>query len=212
VSRRLGARPAAVAVLLVPALAAVTLSGCAAGTDALTSHARTTTDSVSAALGTISLRNIYLAGPADQGGSAQIVSAFFNGGVEPDSITGISSPLAAGGVTPPKSVIQPGGGTIYIANGAAPALTGLKQNLMLGQTVPVTFTFAKAGSITVLVPVETPAPGASAPAASSPAASSPAASSPTGFPTASTSASAPPSGAATPSAGVPTGPTATPTG
>ncbi|MGF7236870.1 MAG: hypothetical protein ACQSGP_18190 [Frankia sp.] len=193
-SRRLGARPAAIAALLVPALAAVALSGCAAGTDALTSQARTTTDSVSGALGTISLRNIYIAGPATKGGSVQIVSAFFNGGAEDDSIIGISSPVATSGVVPAKNVIAAGGGTIYIANGSAPSLTGLKQDLLLGATVPVTFTFAKAGSVTISAPVETPGPGASAPATES------------GTPSA--SASATPS-AASPSASPPVTPTPT---
>jgi copper(I)-binding protein len=202
VSRRLGARPAAVAALLVPALAAVALSGCATGTDALTSHARTTTDSVSAALGTISLRNIYVAGPADQGGSAQIISAFFNGGVDDDMITGVSSPLAANGVVPSKNVIAAGGGTIYIANGSAPTLTGLKQKLLLGATVPVTFTFAKAGSVTVLVPVETPSPGASAPAPTPSASASSSASAsvapPTGTPSPQSPASVTPTVTASP--------------
>ncbi len=195
-SRHLGARPAAIAALLVPALAAVALSGCAAGTDALTSHARTTTNTVSGAVGTITLRNIYVVGPATKGGSAQIISAFFNGGAADDSIIGVSSPLAAGGQVPTRSALTAGGGTIYIANGSAPSLTGLKQNLLLGATVPVTFTFAKAGSVTVLAPVDTPAAGAAGPSSAS------------GSPT----ASATPSGSASPSASPSVTPRPTATG
>lgn len=160
-SRRMGVRPAA--TLIVPALAAaMALAGCAAGTDALTSHARTTTDSVSAAVGTIALRNLYVAGPVSQGDDAQIVSAFFNSGADADQLAAISSPSAAGGKAPADNVIASAGGQIYIANGSAPKLVGVKSNLRVGQAVPVTFTFARAGSVTVLIPVETPPPGASA--------------------------------------------------
>ncbi|WP_250285422.1 MULTISPECIES: hypothetical protein [unclassified Frankia] len=138
------------------------LSACAAGSDALTSQARTTTNTVSGAVGTISLRNVYVAGPAARGADAQVVSAFFNGGTQEDQIIQVSSDAANGGVAPASAVLKPGGGVIYIANGSAPTLTGLNRELLVGQAVPVTFTFAKAGSVTLNVPVEPAAPGASA--------------------------------------------------
>ncbi|EFC79498.1 hypothetical protein FrEUN1fDRAFT_7392, partial [Parafrankia sp. EUN1f] len=61
--------------LAAAAIAASALSGCASGTDALTNAARTTTNSVSGAVGSVTLRNVYVAGPADKGDSAQIISA-----------------------------------------------------------------------------------------------------------------------------------------
>jgi copper(I)-binding protein len=162
VSRRLGARPAATLSLLAGPLAvAMALSGCAAGTDAVTTNARTSTNAVSGAIGTISIRNVYVVGPATSGGSAQVISAFFNGGVENDTLTGVSSPVAGSGQPPTNDVLTAGGGNIYLAGGGAPTLAGLKQNLLIGQAVPVTFTFAKAGSVTLDAPVESPAPGAS---------------------------------------------------
>lgn len=161
-SRRLGARPAATLSLLAgPLVAAMALSGCAAGTDAVTSNARTSTNAVSGAVGTISIRNVYVVGPATSGGSAQVISAFFNGGVENDTLTSVSSPVAGTGEPPTQDVLTAGGANIYLAGGGAPTLTGLKQNLLVGQAVPVTFTFAKAGSVTLDVPVEPAAPGAS---------------------------------------------------
>ncbi len=103
-----------------------------------------------------------MAGPAAKDADAQVISAFFNGGTQEDQIIQVSSPAASGAVTPPSAVLRPGASNIYIADGNAPTLTGLNRELLVGQAIPVTFTFAKAGSITLNVPVEPPAPGASA--------------------------------------------------
>ena len=163
-SRRLGARSVTVALFATASLVgAVGLSSCASGNDAMTNMSRTTTNSVSGAVGTIALRNLYVAGPVEPGASAQIVSAFFNGGAEEDEIIGISSPDAASGRPPTDPVLLPGDTKIFIADGTAPALVGLKAAQLLGSQVSVTFTFAKAGSVTLLVPVQEPAPGASEP-------------------------------------------------
>ncbi|WP_131749105.1 copper chaperone PCu(A)C [Frankia sp. Cppng1_Ct_nod] len=162
-SHRPDARTATVSLFAAASLiGTVALSSCAAGTDAVTSQTRTTTNTVSGAIGTISLRNLYVAGPATSGGKAQVISAFFNGGTQDDQIIQVASPVASGGQAPVKAVLRPGGSNIYIADGNAPTLTGLNRDLLVGQAVPVTFTFAKAGSITLSIPVEPPAPGASA--------------------------------------------------
>lgn len=159
--RRLASRRVGV-VLLASVIGSVGLASCAAGNDAVTNLARTTTNSVAGAVGSITLRNVYLAGPVSKGDSAQVVSAIFNAGTEPDSIVGISSPLAASGQVPAQATLSPGAGQIYIVNGSAPTLVGIKQDLLVGSQLPITFTFAKAGSVTLTVPVEEPAPGASA--------------------------------------------------
>ncbi|MCK9930044.1 hypothetical protein MXD62_23240 [Frankia sp. Mgl5] len=185
---RVRARAALATSVAAAAVAAAALSGCASGTDALTNSARTTTNAVSGAVGSVTLRNVYVAGPANEGGSTQIISAVFNGGAEEDSLIGISSPAASSGTAPKPSIIRPGAGNIYIANGSAPTLTGLNETLAVGDEVPVTFTFAKAGSVTLDVPVEAPAPGASG----GPVA-----------PTVPAETSASPSGTATPSSGAP---------
>ncbi|WP_045876619.1 hypothetical protein [Pseudofrankia sp. DC12] len=148
---------AAAALLGAPALAA-----CASGNDAMTNLARTTTNTANGAVGTINLRNVYVAGPVSQGGDAQVISALFNGGTQDDSLVAISSPDATGGTPGSPATLAPAGGQIYIANGSAPTLTGLKKNLAIGTATKVTFTFAKAGAVTLDVPVEAPLPGASA--------------------------------------------------
>ncbi len=162
-SHRPGVRTATALLLAATSLiGTAALSACAAGSSAVTSQARTTTNTVSGAVGTISLHNVYVAGPAAKDADAQVISAFFNGGTQEDQIIQVSSPAASGAVTPPSAVLRPGASNIYIADGNAPTLTGLNRELLVGQAIPVTFTFAKAGSITLNVPVEPPAPGASA--------------------------------------------------
>lgn len=165
----LGTRPlrhgaaalAAVALLSVPALAA-----CGSGNDALTNLARTTTNTAEGAVGSINLRNVYVAGPVSQGGDAQVISAFSNVGTEPDQLVSISSPDASGGQPGTPAAIPAAGLQVYIANGSAPTLTGFKKALSVGTATKITFTFAKSGSVTLDVPVEPPAPGASAAATS----------------------------------------------
>lgn len=161
-SRRLGARSVTVALIAAASLlGAAGLSSCASGVDAMTNQARTTTNSVSGAVGTIALRNVYVVGPVESGASTQVVSAFFNGGAEPDELIGISSPDAKSGTPPTDAALPPGGIRIFNADGHPPTLVGLNDKLLLGSQVPVTFTFAKAGSVTLQVPVEEPAPGTS---------------------------------------------------
>jgi copper(I)-binding protein len=161
-SRRKGARFATVSLFAAASLiGVVALSSCGSGTDALTGLARTTTNTAAGAKGTISLRNVYVAGPAKRGESAQVISAFYNGGAEEDRIIVVSSPAAGAGQLPASPLLNPGSLNIYIADGTAPTLVGLKTDLEIGASIPITFTFAKAGAITLQVPVQRPAPGAS---------------------------------------------------
>lgn len=175
-------------------------AGCASGTDAMTNLARTTTNSAAGAVGSITLRNVYVAGPVSQGGSAQIVSAFFNAGTDDDTLVSVSSPGATGGRPPSPADIPAGGDRIFIADGSAPSLQGVRQDQLVGSQLPVTFTFARAGSVTLQVPVEPAAPGASA---------EPTSASPTALPAASsTAATASPGATATASPGTSASPSA----
>jgi copper(I)-binding protein len=163
-----------VAALVAAALVGTpVLAACASGTDAMTNLTRTTTNTTAGAVGTISLRNVYVAGPVEKGGSAQIISAIFNGGADQDTLIGVSSPDASGGKPGDPATLPPGGGRIYIADGSAPSLTGVRKKLLIGAATKITFVFAKAGSVTLDVPVETPAPGASGSPAATPSASAP---------------------------------------
>ena len=155
-------RRGAAALAVAAALSTPALAACASGNDAMTNLARTTTNTANGAVGTINLRNVYVAGPVTAGGDAQVISALFNGGTEGDQLVAVSSPDATGGTPGSPATLAPAGAQIYIANGAAPTLTGLKKDLPVGTATKVTFTFAKAGSVTLDVPVEEPLPGESA--------------------------------------------------
>jgi copper(I)-binding protein len=64
---------------------------------------------------------------------------------------------AAAGTTGTGSLdlTVPGGGALFLGNGAGPAVTlvGLSEELTVGEYVDVTFTFEQAGEVTVPVPV-----------------------------------------------------------
>jgi copper(I)-binding protein len=196
-SRRLGACVATLSLIAAPILGVVALSSCATGTDAMTGQARTTTNSVAGAVGTVALRNVYVVGPAQRGGSAQVISSFFNDGAQNDEIIGVSSPGAETGRPPSSPVLSPGGGNIYIADGTAPALFGLKSDLDIGSKIEVTFTLAKAGSVTLLAPVEPAAPGAWRAPTATPTATATTSGTPSARATSTAPATAGPSGSAT---------------
>ncbi|CAO5191112.1 periplasmic copper chaperone A [Frankia sp. AiPs1] len=198
--RRMASRRVGVA-LLASVIGAAGLTSCAAGTDALTNYARTTTNSTAGAIGAISLRNVYLAGPVKQGGSAPIVSAFFNSSDSPDTLVSVTSPSAGSGRVSSPAEIPAGGGHVFIADGSAPSLQGVPRDLLIGAQLPITFTFAKAGSITLQVPVEPAAPGASVSPSATEAALSPTSASPL------STSSASPSTSAQPGASLSAGPT-----
>lgn len=147
---RPGRRLACVAVL-----AALPLSACAAGYQAETSRERTTLTSVGAAKGALTLRNMYFLGPGTTGHALSLHLAIFNGSGTPEKLTGLSSSVASGGSVPSDATIT-AGQPLYYNLGATtlPVLTGLKQNVLVGQTVTVTLTFAQAGELTVAVPVQ----------------------------------------------------------
>ncbi len=146
---RPGRRLACLAVL-----AALPLSACAAGYQAETSRERTTLTSVGAAKGNLTLRNIYLLGPGTQGHALSLKLAMFNGGRLDDRLVSISSTGAASGYVPATATIPAGGSLSYVLGGSpSPVLINLKRNVLVGQSLPVTMTFAKTGDITRTIPV-----------------------------------------------------------
>jgi copper(I)-binding protein len=165
---RTGRRLACVAVL-----AALPLTACAAGYQAETSRERTTLTSVSAIKGDLTLRNIFFVGPADAGGALPLYFATFNGGDSTDELVNVSSSVATGSSAPEKTKIAGGASLFYNAGtSSVPQLTGLKNKVLVGQTVTVVLTFAQAGDVTVQVPVESSTLPKPSPVASSSAVSS----------------------------------------
>jgi copper(I)-binding protein len=149
-------------------LAALSLTGCAAGYQAETSRERTTLTAVSGAKGDLTLRNVFFVGPAAAGASLPLYFAAFNGGTTDDKLVSISSSLATGGSVPTDTALVGGGSLVFNAGASTvPQLTGLKDRSLVGQTITVTLVFQQAGELTLAVPVETsdqpgPSPEASA--------------------------------------------------
>ncbi len=164
--------PRLLAGLALAVLLPVGLTACGSGLDAETTLEHSVVNGGSGNVGTIALRDVYLVGPATT--QTSLYLSLFNNGPQPDQLTAVSTPVASAVLLPG----QTGSVTIPAVDGAvalttpATALTveGLTSPLTIGETVQVTFTFAKAGTITLPVPVEgptgsapTPSPGSSPP-------------------------------------------------
>lgn len=167
--RRLGIAVALAASLLTAA--------CAAGRHAQTSEERPTLDGTYASIGKIGLRGLALeapTGPNYPAGSSVavrlvLVNSSSGSSAKSDTLVGISSPAFSGWAAYPtlaQAQVATGGATTAVPIGpgqrvswgvpdatGALQLTGSKQPLYPGTTVPVTFRFADAGSVQVAVPI-----------------------------------------------------------
>jgi copper(I)-binding protein len=183
-------------IACVALLAAIPLTACAAGYQAETSRERTTLTSVTAAKGTLTLRNIFFVGPASAGDNLPLYLAIFNGGTTNDKLLSVSSSVSTGGFVPADSAISAGGQTFYNeGDGSVPQLTGMKGLVRVGQTVTVTLNFQQAGELTIGVPIEAATDGLSGP---SPIPTPAPTATPSASATSSTAATATPSSSATP--------------
>jgi hypothetical protein len=184
-ARRVTRRVAAVLVA-----GALTLtSACAAGQVAQTANQKPTIDGTEANVGDIGLRGLAIVAPTSNfypvGSSARVRVVVVNSGEQGDRLTGISSSSIAGwrsfnnalaaaanvgGVR--VAPIAAGGRLSYGVpeSRSVLVLQGLKSKLFPGNSLRLTFTFARAGSITIPVPVQVsrtpgssvvPEPGAS---------------------------------------------------
>lgn len=156
--------------------AALTLSACGAGQIAQTANQVAAVNGNGADSANISLRNVHVLFPSSdefrlgQGGRAELAFTAVNtSDTNPDTLVSISTD-AASSVTLDKSAdltIEPQTSiAAYSADAELPGqsavqgppVTAVLENLTdavrPGLTVPVTFTFSKAGPITVPVPVD----------------------------------------------------------
>ncbi len=160
---------------------ALSLSACAAGRDAQTADQKPTQDGVNADIGTIALRGVAVQPPSGTsykaGSNAQLSLVLVNNGSATDRLTAISTSAAGGWSAYPsvaaadqvagaaagtstsggtQSVSIPAGGRTSFgvpdATGGL-VLLGTKGTLYPGSVVRVNFTFARAGTVTVPVPV-----------------------------------------------------------
>jgi periplasmic copper chaperone A len=151
-SRLLAATTAAVALLV---------SGCAAGQISQTAQMPPAIDGANANAQGIGIRDVRFATPSTDsysaGSSVPLRFWVSNTTLASDTLSSVSSPIAANAqITgtpqiPAQSLVEVGpAGKITVT------LSGLKEKLVYGQSVPVTFTFATAGTMTVKVPIEIP--------------------------------------------------------
>jgi copper(I)-binding protein len=182
------------------AVVALALTGCSAGIQAETSRERPTIDGIGSAIGTLTIRNAYVGGPAEPGGEAPVLLSVFNNGTQPDRLVSISSPDAGAGTVPTDVTLPPGGQQLLYTADRAARLTGLTQPAQVGSIVPVVLTFERAGQLRLSLPVSPVPPEVlSGDAASATPSASPA---PTGAPSDQPSAAAAASASASPYSGI----------
>lgn len=158
--------------------AVLTLTGCSAGQVTETDTQVAAVNGASGTIdGRIAVRNAEFTFPTEhdyyaKGDSAPIQVVLVNEGTTDDRLVKVSSTYATsaqvGGTTemPSRTALRALGQTTPSAEGhqsdqptVTITLQGLKSFLRPGVTVPVTFTFEKAGAITVQVPIAaSPAP------------------------------------------------------
>jgi copper(I)-binding protein len=166
-----GMRAAATAALL---LSPVALGACSAGQVAQTAEQNRDKVGGMTSVGDLYLRAVELPYPTggvyEKGGSARLLAAVANTGETDDTLVGIEGdqfdsvevvdPEAAGEPATNSGSLDlavPANGILYLGNGTGPSVTlvGLADDVGVGESVDVTFTFEQAGSVTILVPVAT---------------------------------------------------------
>ena len=152
-------RRSAVAVLAVTLPFAVACGG-APGPHGQTNEERATPYTAEADAGTIAVRGVRIlpVTGADVGG--YILAAIVNRGGTPDTLTNATVP---GGAVTPSNIttltVEPGRTLAFATpelDDTQPALQigGLAEPLRVGTSVAVTFTFERAGTVRVVVPVK----------------------------------------------------------
>jgi copper(I)-binding protein len=126
-------------------------------------------------LGTLSLRAVELAYPTGgvypAGSDARLLAAVASDSATEDTLVSIEGDFDSVDVVDPAAtgdtatgsgsldVTVPADGVLFLGNGTGPSVTlvGLANEVAVGDTVPVTFTFEQAGTVTLQVPVATSA-------------------------------------------------------
>ena len=141
--------------VLVPVLA-----GCEAGLNAPTLEFHPANFAANTVKGDISLSNVFVLGPAPSeqlpaGGQASVFLAITSQSGN-DRLDSISAPGTAQSVRVTGGSIRLPAQTLVDLSGPEPevVLTGLTRPLTAGQAITLNFRFARAGTITLQVPVE----------------------------------------------------------
>lgn len=160
---------------------ALSLTACAAGRVVQTADQRPSQDGANADVGDIALRGVAIEPPSgnsyQKGSNAKLSAVLVNNGSAPDRLTGISTGAATSWSVYPTtaaadqvagavagSSTSGGSQVVPIASGDRASfgvpdatgglvLLGTKGTIYPGTIVRITFTFARAGTVTVPVPV-----------------------------------------------------------
>jgi copper(I)-binding protein len=146
-------------VLVAAAALIPVLAGCEAGNNAPTLNFHPPTDAAATVAGNLLIRNVFVLG-ADLGSSLQkgqsagLFMAIINNG-SPDKLISVSAPGTATSVSLPSAGVPVVTGHPVFFSGPTPqvVLTGLTRAVANGSDIKVILTFAKAGPITLEVPV-----------------------------------------------------------
>ena len=146
---------------LVFAAACLTLSGCAAGQVAQTADQVAAIDGANGTIGDITVLNARLA-PTEgqgfaQGSNGRLLLWISNGGLSADTLSQVST-TAADSVRIVGDAGIPGQ---YLSDmssltGTRVVVTNFTQDVPYGQSIPVTFAFANAGTLNLDIPIEIP--------------------------------------------------------
>jgi copper(I)-binding protein len=149
------------------------LTGCSALRTGPSSfdHTRFQLDSVDGQVGSLRLLSVSIASPGTRGSihvagdSAALLLTIANDGETEDELTGVTTDTAEQVVLrdgdaapdPDPKVPVPSGGVAVVRDVTGPhlELSGLHHRLRSGFSVPVTFDFRGAGSVTLSVPIRT---------------------------------------------------------
>ena len=163
---------AGVRAITIGAVAAALLltSACAAGQDAQSATEQETLDGTSARVGTMTLGGLALETPSNgvswpSGSTVPLKVVIVNSGQRADALTNITGDqiggwTLSGSSGAPKVVVaghsrkQFGTEQLDVSNPQVLQLTGVKQALSPGMAIDLTFTFARAGTVTAHVPVQ----------------------------------------------------------
>lgn len=143
------------------AAASLTLSGCAAGQYSQTADQVAAIDGANGTIGDIAVLNARLAPIAREkypaGSDARVLLWISNDGLDPDSLSGVST-SAAESVRITGDPIVPGQTLADFATEKGTELTviGFQQDQYYGVSIPMTFSFANAGTLTLNIPIEVP--------------------------------------------------------
>lgn len=143
------------------AAASLVLSGCAAGQYSQTADQVAAIDGANGTVGDIAVLNARLAPTAREqypaGSDARLLLWISNDGLNADELTGIST-SAADSVEINGDAIVPGQTLADFATeqGAEVTVTGFVQDLFYGNSIPMTFDFKNAGSLSLNIPIQIP--------------------------------------------------------